>query len=296
MREGGFQMIDRPSEASSRTQADEDAAFRIISREEWGARPAEAVTPWDPNDLFGVVVHWFGIPPASRDHDRCDDLVRSVQQAHQAGEFNDIAYNHLFCPHGFAYEGRGFERQTGANGTTTANKRYASICFMAGMRRASGVTDDELLKEIEQFSKMSACGCDGMALVISRGLVTQQVDPFPELAQDVGGWLLAEWFKRGTDRVVRCHGDITGSSCPGPAVRDWVVTGEWKADLPTADVVRFELWDDGGKVEQSAPMAVADEEAGLEAFLDHIDTTLLQRLRDEPNPGAVQVRRRLLVA
>lgn len=292
-------MTDVRSEPTPRAQpADRESngrpPFRIISRDEWGAKPAEAVTPWDPNELFGVVVHWFGIPPAASRHDRCDDLVRSVQASHQAGEFNDIAYNHLFCPHGYAYEGRGFDRQTGANGTKWANRHYAAVCFMGGTRRAEGTSDEDLLAEVEQFATFHACACDGMALVVSRGLVVNRVDPFPEVAQDVGAWLLAEWFKRGTDRVVRPHGDITGSSCPGPKVREWVVTGGWKADLPGADRVRFELWDDGGKVDQSTAVPLEEEEARLEVFLDRVDEKLLQCLREEENLGSVQIRRRIM--
>ena len=41
-------------------------------------------------------------------------------RTHQAGEFNDIAYNFGVCPHGSVYELRGWNRQTGANGTKVA--------------------------------------------------------------------------------------------------------------------------------------------------------------------------------
>jgi hypothetical protein len=269
-------------------------SFKIISRREWGAKPAESVTPWNPNDLFGVTVHWFGIPAAAPRHELCDDLVRSVQRAHQGGEFNDIAYNHLFCPHGFAYEGRGFDRQTGANGTTSANRHYAAVCYMGGRHGGKRTSDRELIEEVEALAKMNACACEATSLALSRGLVTERADAFPEVAQDVGAWLISQWFKRGTDRVVVPHRKWTGSECPGPSIHDWVVRGKWREDLPVVDRVRFELWDDSGKIDQSDPVPVADEEARLAKFLDRVDATALQRLREEGNLGSVQIRRRVI--
>ena len=57
--------------------------------------------------------------------------LRSVQRTHQAGEFNDIAYNFGVCPHGSVYELRGWNRQTGANGTTRRTRRCWRS-YMAG--------------------------------------------------------------------------------------------------------------------------------------------------------------------
>jgi hypothetical protein len=65
--------------------------------------------------------------------------------------------------HGVAYEGRGFDRQTGANGTKWANRHYAAICFMGGTRPAPGTKEEELLSEIEQFAELPAPVCEGYA-------------------------------------------------------------------------------------------------------------------------------------
>jgi hypothetical protein len=108
-------------------------AITIISRAGWGAKPAESVTPWNPASLLGICQHWFGSPKASAAHAGCDDLLRAVQRTHQAGEFNDIAYNFGVCPHGSVYELRGWNRQTGANGDDTANKTLLAVVYMAGV-------------------------------------------------------------------------------------------------------------------------------------------------------------------
>jgi hypothetical protein len=268
-------------------------AFRIIPRAEWGARPPESSTPCDPATLHGVTIHWFGLPAAAKTHDRCDDLVRAVQKGHMAGEFSDIAYNHLFCPHGAAYEGRGFNRQTGANGTTAANRHYAAICYMAGHSKADGVRDEDLLDAVADLAR-SGVPCESWNMQRARGLLTEAVDPFPEQAQDIGAWLIAQWFERGTDRVVVPHRKWTGTSCPGPKVHPWVVEGGWKADLPGVRRVRFELWDDGGIVEQSQTVAVEEEADRLSRFLQRVDTIALERLRQEGNLGSIQIRRRTI--
>jgi hypothetical protein len=162
----------------------------IIPRSQWGAAPAESVTYSNASKLDGVVVHWFGIPDSKRDHADCDDQVRGVQRSHQAGEFADIAYNHLVCRHGFVFEGRGFGVQTGANGTSESNRNYAAVCYMAGERDLSGAYTD--------VGKMA-------------------------LAEIVG-----EWLRRAEGKAVLPHGAITGSQCPGPTLTQWVHDGGWK--------------------------------------------------------------------
>ena len=42
----------------------------------------------------------------------------------------DIAYNHVFCRHGFVFVGRGFGVRSAANGTKQANDHYFAICFL----------------------------------------------------------------------------------------------------------------------------------------------------------------------
>lgn len=164
----------------------------IIPRSQWGAIPAKSVTHRDPHDLKGVVVHWFGLPRQAHDHNGCPTLLKSVQYAHQHGEFNDIAYNHAVCPHGVVYECRGFGVQTGANGNREVNENYAAVVYMAG----------------EHDPRPTPKALSQMAFVIR------------------------QWRLRGAGKVVRTHGSITGSDCPGPYLRAWVHRNGWKKRVP----------------------------------------------------------------
>lgn len=156
----------------------------IVPRNGWAALPAKRFTTWQPQGLRGVVVHWFGIPKAAASHVGCPGLLRSVQRAHQAGEFSDIAYNHAVCPHGVVYELRGFTRQTGANGNQDANRNYAAVVYMAG---EGDVPTDVGLQSLR--------------------------------------WIIRQWRSRGAGPAVLPHGEITGSSCPGPHLALWVKQG-----------------------------------------------------------------------
>lgn len=116
-------------------------ALMIISRTGWGAQPPKSRTPW-PNGvaaLEGICQHWFGTPKAASSHDGCAALLRSVQRSHMApGGLgvptggSDIAYNLAVCPHGIIYSLRGWDIQTGANGTMQANRTLLAVVYMAG--------------------------------------------------------------------------------------------------------------------------------------------------------------------
>lgn len=155
--------------------------MKIHPRKSWGATPAKAVTPVHPTRWKGVVVHWFGSPRAARTHAGCPRLIRAVQRVHKMGEYTDIAYNLLVCPHGHVYAGRGISRQGGANGTRQSNRDYVSICVMMGV-------GDEFTPQARIALR------DTIAYVRSKG----------------------------AKRVVKRHGEITGSECPGPAISAWV--------------------------------------------------------------------------
>jgi len=83
--------------------------------------------------LKGMAVHWPGQATTPNDHSLCDDLVRG-EQANQMNSrgYRDIAYNALICKHGYVYEGRWFNDQSGSNGTTAANQTYFAVSFLVG--------------------------------------------------------------------------------------------------------------------------------------------------------------------
>jgi hypothetical protein len=139
------------------------------------------------SSLDGVAVHWFASPKGARKHADCPGLLRSVQRAHMAGEYSDIAYGHAVCNHGTVYELRGFSRTVGANGERYPgdkfpwNNKYGAVVVMIGVG--------------QKPSKK--------ALASLR-------------------WILAEYPRRGAGLRVITHGSITGSACPGPELTRWV--------------------------------------------------------------------------
>ncbi|MFF7368928.1 N-acetylmuramoyl-L-alanine amidase [Streptomyces tricolor] len=108
-------------------------APQLVTRAAWGARAPKKVShDIRPGD-GGVAVHHIGETPlALAGHAQCAPLVRSVQNTHMNGEYDDIAYSFLACPHGYVFEGRGYGVRTGANGTKDANDRFYAVCALTG--------------------------------------------------------------------------------------------------------------------------------------------------------------------
>ena len=64
-------------------------------------------------------------------HRDCAARVRAIQRYHmEVKGWLDIAYNHLFCRHGYVFAGRGFGARSAANGTAEANDEYFAVCFL----------------------------------------------------------------------------------------------------------------------------------------------------------------------
>jgi hypothetical protein len=106
---------------------------QFIARDEWGAR-----APRSRTNLFADITtfHWegpgFGWPWP---HETCYSLVRGIQRYHMdAKGWADIAYNWLACPHGFVFEGRGFNTRSAANGTNEGNGSAYAVCYLGGAR------------------------------------------------------------------------------------------------------------------------------------------------------------------
>ena len=105
----------------------------LITRAEWGARPARGgIGTIAPE---GITVHYNG--PAFGgfpwDHGRCAQMVRGTQAFHLDGRgWADIAYTACVCPHGFVFEGRGTRQRTAAQGTNDGNRRSLALMFLAG--------------------------------------------------------------------------------------------------------------------------------------------------------------------
>lgn len=117
--------------------------IRLVTRSQWGALPREPGTTSIAPE--GTVIHWEGggwdFP---WDHTSCDDKMRAMQADHMNGTHNwsDIAYNYVACPHGYVFEGRGYDRRSSANGDSDVNYKYFAVQCMWGTK--SGNAPDEL--------------------------------------------------------------------------------------------------------------------------------------------------------
>jgi hypothetical protein len=116
-------------------------------------------------------------------HRNCAARVRAMQRFHiEDRGWLDIAYNHVFCRHGYVFVGRGFGARSAANGTPAANDHYFAICFLG---------DDS----------------------VGRADVT------PE-ARRVLRQLIGEYRRRyPRAREVRPHSDFVATQCPGDELR-----------------------------------------------------------------------------
>lgn len=113
--------------------------MEIFTRSAWGARAPKSRTAWNTAALLGACIHWWGIPRAPSSQDGMPALLRGVQNAHMApgglgveDGGSDIAYNFIVDSWGGIWEGRGWATQTGANGTSEANRSYLAIAIGIG--------------------------------------------------------------------------------------------------------------------------------------------------------------------
>jgi hypothetical protein len=187
-------------------------AIKIISRDQWGAAKPKSRTPRACKQLDGVAIHWFGSPKAARSHDGCAALLKSVQRGHMNNpteKYVDIAYNHAVCPHGSAFELRGFDVQSGANGFGSANRSHAAIVYMAGT--GDPFTDEAkpVLAELIRAWQKKGAGAD----VKPHGFFTGSTCPGP----DIRSWLDAKGYLDGNG--------------PEPAVDEDEETPAWLGDF-----------------------------------------------------------------
>jgi N-acetylmuramoyl-L-alanine amidase len=128
-----------------------------------------------------------------RDHRNCAARVRAIQRFHmdEMG-WLDIAYNHVFCRHGYVFVGRGFGARSAANGTAAANDRNFAVCFLG---------DDS--KRRNDVSRQ--------ARVMLARLIMEYRRRYPKA------------------RRVRPHSDFVPTECPGDELRGVIRRARWWA-------------------------------------------------------------------
>lgn len=136
-----------------------------ISRAQWGARPPEGPPTRVPS-TDGTALHWvgpgtWGAAGSIGRHSLCAGKVRGIQRSHQAGEWRDIAYNEVCCPHGYRFEGRGHNVQTGANGSSAGNRSHYAILALVGVGDAVTTQLLEALEDaFDDYRRHAAAGDD----------------------------------------------------------------------------------------------------------------------------------------
>lgn len=160
-----------------------------VTRAGWGARLPRGRQPYSvpASQRRGFTVHWNGPALNSGDHSKCASKVRAIQNYHMDSKgWSDIAYSFLVCPHGTAYECRGWDWDQMANGNDTVgtydgpDRVWYTIMVMIGEGESS---TPEMLQ---------TC----------RELVEQ-----------------GRYF--GCDRRILPHSDFQVKSCPGPDLTPW---------------------------------------------------------------------------
>lgn len=138
--------------------------MQLVTRAEWGAAaPRDGILGLTPT--YGTTGHyngpdiWSGRPIAQWDHASCPTKVRGIQAFHMgpARGWLDIAYNHLICPHGYTFEGRGFDRRSAGNGTNEGNATsLAAMLLIGGTEPVTGAMADEFARYCQHARTVGA--------------------------------------------------------------------------------------------------------------------------------------------
>lgn len=161
--------------------------MKFVPRNHWGARPpVSAPTTIDPGVLKGIALHYTGTGADEQsNHENCALRVKATQDYHiDTQGWNDIAYTHLVCKHGFVFKGRGWGVQPAA--TAGQNRFYHAVCFLGN----DSVDRDDVTK------------AGRLAL---REILDQGLEMWPD-ADDL-----------------KPHSHFNDTSCPGDQLRAWLV-------------------------------------------------------------------------
>jgi N-acetylmuramoyl-L-alanine amidase len=104
--------------------------MRLVTRQQWGARPPRSVVRLPRSAIDTTVFHYSGADADEQaDHANCAGRVRGIQRDHMDTQgWLDIAYSFLVCVHGYVFAGRGYGVRTAATGP--ANGHPLAVCFL----------------------------------------------------------------------------------------------------------------------------------------------------------------------
>jgi N-acetylmuramoyl-L-alanine amidase len=104
--------------------------MRLVTRQQWGARPPRSVVALPRSAIDTTVFHYSGADADEQaDHANCAGRVRGIQRFHMDTRgWLDIAYSFLVCVHGYVFAARGYGVRTAATGR--ANGHSLAVCFL----------------------------------------------------------------------------------------------------------------------------------------------------------------------
>ncbi len=179
----------------------------MIKRRQWNARsPKSAPTRKPTRETRGWTFHYSG--SLADWHGNGAAVMRAHQDHHMKpgglgvpNGGNDIAYNLEFNDRGQIFEGRGFEIQTGANGTSKANDEWFAACFQG--------TDKTGRDDVGKLGRQAMIKI-----------------------------LKADKKLRGRWPLVTGHKDHTNTACPGDEIMSFIALKGWLTE-PTTPGFRY---------------------------------------------------------
>lgn len=185
-----------------------------VSRSELGWPASSAPSQSVP--VEGLKIHYEGVGVPVVDHSKCAGRWTAIRNSHLANTaegYSDVAYNWAVCQHGYIFEGRGWGKQTGANGNRSLNLTHNAILWMGGN---AGVT-------VPSPAAVSA---------IKR--------------------VISYLRTKGAGNDILGHRDGYATSCPGDAMYSLVKSGKLEPGVPTPpkdDMEPVDVWAYKGKDE-----------------------------------------------
>lgn len=186
-----------------------------VSRAKLGWPASKAPDQAVPVKGFKIHYEGTGVPEGS--HAGCAtrwNMIRNSHLANTAEGYSDVAYNWAVCQHGYVFEGRGWGKQTGANGSQSLNRPHNAILWMGG---DAGVTV-----------------------------------PSPAAVSAIKG-LIRHLRTKGAGNEILGHRDGYATSCPGDPMYSLVKSGKLEPDAPTEedDMEPVDVWAYKGKGEKA---------------------------------------------
>lgn len=190
--------------------------MEYVSRSELGWPASKA--PNQSVRVDGVKIHYEGTHVPEGAHSSCAtrwNMIRNSHLANTAEGYSDVAYNWAVCQHGTIYEGRGWGKQTGANGSQSLNRPHNAILWMGG----------------------------------SSGVVTPSAASVASIKE-----LIRYLRSKGAGNEILGHRDGYATSCPGDPMYSLVKSGKLEPDVPTPpkdDMDPVDVWSYKGKDEKA---------------------------------------------